>query len=243
MKRILAVLILLCFVLWACKKGNDSFKSTTTLLNASIGMPAITMNLNGDTIISNVAFGAIRYNVSNPSGTYALTFTVNGSTTPLYSVNTGFSSGGSYTSIVYDSANPIVPANSAHLYFQNDVFPSSITDGKCSIRFFDLMTDAGTTDTTGHVFVKIDTGTAVVYGKYYFGTRSFGDFGGSNAFAEADTTTAWLKVVRDTTALLTKTLDSTKIGLQNGKIYSIFLIGAYGETGTKKPRLIVQQHN
>ena len=213
-------------------------------MNAAIGMPAITLNLNGDTTIANIAFGSVRYDVSNPSGTYALTFTANGSSAPLYSVNTGFSSGGSYTAIVYDSASPTLTTNSAKLYFQRDIFPSTITDGKCSIRFFDLLPDTGLT--TGHIFLKIDTGTTVVYGKYYFGNRSFGDFGSSNLFAEADTTTAWLKVVRDTAATTTTipvTLDSTKIGLKNGKIYSVFLIGAFTETGTKKPHLIVHQHN
>jgi hypothetical protein len=244
MKKLLVVLMFASVVLWACKKGSESFYSTTTLMNAAIDMPAITLNLNSDTIISNVGFGSVRYNVSNPSGTYALTFTATGSTNALYSVNTGFSSGSSYTAIVYDSASPTLAANAPHLYFQKDVFPPTITNGKCSIRFFDLVPD--TSASVGHIFVKIDTGTAVVYGKYYFGSRRCGDFGSYNPFAEADTTTAWLKVVRDTaaTAMTTPvTLDSIKVGLGNGNIYSLFLVGAYKGTGAKKPHLIIHQHN
>lgn len=241
MRKLLAVSLLACIVLFACKKGNENFVSTTTLLNAAIGLPAVSLNLNGNPVIANVPYDSIRYNVRNPSGTYALTFTATGIINNLYSVNTGFSSGSGYTSIVYDSANPKDTINNGpHLYFQKDVIPTIVTDGKCSVRFFDLIPD---TVSTGHIFVKVDTGTSVISGKFYFSQRSCGDFGSSNAFAEMDTTSLLLQVVKDTSAALTKTVATYNLGLKNGKIYSIFLTGVFGATGTYLPKLIVQQHN
>lgn len=245
MKKVSAIFILMIsFVLWACKKGSDNFNSSTTLFNAAIGMPPISIFLNGTAAISNDTFGVFKTNARITASTYNVAFVTtlaSGVVDTIYRTVTSFPSGITFSAIVYDSLGG---TTAPILYYNPDNFPATVADGKCSIRFFNLIPNSS------YIYLVNDTGTNTA-GKVFLSRRTFGDFGSNNAFAEYDTTSSKLRILNDT-AVSTSTvrfdstsvrLDSFSTGFKNGKIYSLYLTGTYRGTGILKPKLIVVQNN
>lgn len=244
MKKAIGIFIMMGFILWACKKGSDNFNSSTTLLNASIGMPPISIFLNGVAAISKDSFGVLKTNASIAASTYNVAFVTtlpSGTIDTLYQTVTSFPSGNTYTAIIYDS---LAGTTKPILYYNSDNFPSTVTDGKCSIRFFNLIPNSS------YVYLVNDTGTNTA-GKVFLSRRTFGDFGSNNGFLEYDTTSSKLRILNDTavnTSIVrfdstSVRVDSFSTGFQNGKIYSLYLTGTINGTGILKPKLIVVKHN
>jgi hypothetical protein len=233
-------------MVFACKKGSNNFYSSTTLFNASMNIPTVSIIFNGDTVIGSDSFNIFKTSSAFPSGTYKISmvgYSANGkpdtlSTTAFpFPIITSYLSGATYTAIVYDSlTNP-------KLYYSQDNYPTTVTAGMCSVRFFNLIPNSGA------IYFANDTGTGTL-NQTFLTARTFGDFGTYNAFAEIDTTTTVVHIWNDTATSGTARFDSTSQlltnytkGLYSGKIYSFYLIGRIGETGSLKPQLIVKQEN
>jgi hypothetical protein len=246
MKKLLVILILVCCIVFACKKGSNNFYSSTTLFNASMNISTVSILLNGTAVIDSDSFNVFKTSSAFPSGTYKISMvghSANGtpdtlSTTALpFPIITSYIPGTTYTAIVYDSlSNP-------KLYYSQDNFPTTVTTGTCSVRFFNLIPNSGA------IYLANDTGTGTV-NQVFLTARTFGDFGTYNAFAEIDTTTTVVHIWNDTATSGTVRFDSTSQlltnytkGLYSGKIYSFYLVGKIGETGTLKPQLIIKQEN
>ena len=221
MKKITAI-ILIVVVIGACKKKDSNFSSRITFLNASIAAapPTLSVNLNTDTAITNLAFPNIGYYRTVPSGTFDVHFLLG--STPATSFRTNFESNRDYLCFYYDSATK------GKLFFQKESVPDKTTDGRCAIRFFSLIPN------TSNLALENDTN------KIFLAGQTFNSF--SNSFTEIDTTSRAIKVVMIGTT--TTLLDSVpNRPLVSGKVYTVFFTGSISGTGNQKPKMIFWQHN
>ena len=223
MKNITVILSIIIFIS-ACKKKDSNFSSRITFLNASIAPapPTFSMNLNTDTVVTNLTFPNITYKRTVPSGTFDVHILL--ANTVATSFRTNFESNRDYLCFYYDSAY----TNNHKIFFQKENVPEKTTDGRCAIRFFSLIPG------TSNLALENDTN------KIFLAGQTFNSF--SNTFSEIDTTSRPIKVVMmGTTNTLLDSVPNRP--LVSGKVYTVFFTGSINGTGNQKPKMIFWEHN
>ena len=220
MKYSFLATLLLMLLANACKKADNNFNARISFLNGGIGAEPITIKLNDNIVISKDSFGVLKKLTTVPSGTFKVGFFSGANTLASFAINTNLESGRDYTLFLYDSVSM------GKIFLQKDVLPEKVTEGKCAIRFFSLIPN------TVNLLLQNDTAKRFITGK------SFGTY--SNAFEEADTTSRQIQI-KEFGAVAA--IDSFIKPLVAGKIYTIFLTGSIGGTGTQKPKMFFWDHN
>ena len=211
--------VLLLFVT-ACQKADNNFNARISFLNGSVGAGSFTIKFNEDILIAAIPFDSLKKHSVVPSGTFKIGFYRGTNPAADFSFTTNIESGNDYTCFTFDSVDRY------KVFFQKDILPGKVTDGKCAVRFFSLIPNSE------NLSLQNDTGRVFLSGK------SFASF--ANTFEETDTTSRQIKIK---TTGATAALDSLFKPLVAGKIYTLFLTGSINGTGVQKPKMIFLEHN
>lgn len=203
----------------ACKKG-ENFTSRIYFINGSLGFPPVTLKSDSLPVFTNITYDSVLHTQVTPSGTWALSFSAPGVATVADTTN--LESGATYTSVLYDTAT------SAKIFIRKDVLPATPGEGRCQIRFFNMIKNSNTLTLANDTF------------RYYATTGAFGSFSSGASFTEIDTIAK--PSIRYDSAHFIAWLPT----FRSGKIYSIFLTGRLNDTtisGMYKPKATIQVHN
>lgn len=216
----LPILLLLtaAVIFVACKK-EENFTSHISFVHGALGFPAISLKSDSTALFTSIVYDSLVQNQVTPSGTRVINLSATG-VTPI-SLTTNLESNVIYTGVLYDTAT------SAKLYIRKDAIPAAPGEGRCQVRFFNMIKGSATLTLANDTF------------RYYGTAGAFANFASSNAFTEIDTL-ARPSIRVDSLRFVTRLP-----ALRSGKIYSIFLTGRINDTitGLYKPKAIIQVHN
>jgi len=218
------VLSLLLFTisvyLYSCKKENKNYNSRWTLVNAVPNSRDYSFSFAGEMIDSTLAYGLPLYEKTAPATTGIMEWKHN--TIPFNdsSFMTDIPNGQDYTFIFYDSIGR------QKTWLQKDDWKKS-SDKKGYLRFFPLVIGSKLLN------IRNDTNKTIIQ------SRAFGSFLATGSdFLEVDTFTTKLRLYENATLL--DSLPNTTI--LAGHSYSIYAIGVLGQSGDKRPKMIIHQH-
>ncbi len=202
----------------ACKK-EENFTSRIYFVHGALGFPAITLKSDSLSVFTNIMYDSILRNQTTPSGTRVLSLFYLGRA--AFADTTNLESNAVYTSVLYDTAT------TAKLYIRKDVLPAAASEGRCHVRFFNMIKNSDNLTLANDTF------------RYYATVGKFANFATGATFTEIDT------LARPSIRVDSLHYIARLPTFRSGKIYSIFLTGRINDTiiGLYKPRATVQVHN
>jgi hypothetical protein len=208
----------LCLLVFACSKENKNFNSRFTIINAVPDATGFTL-LVGDVVVdSGVPFGIPKYNMIAPAATTTIKWKHQGSAVYDTILKTDVPNAADFSLFFYDSLKKKKSFLIRDLWQQ----PNSKTQGY--IRFFPMVIGAS------RQMLANDTNKVLVP------ETAFGAF--PEKFTPIDSFTTKLRLYNGSDLL-----DSIPFAsVQPGKSYSIYAIGVLKQTGSRKPKLILHQH-
>ena len=216
--RFLLFVLLLGFA--SCKKENKNYYSRWTLINAVPDSRDYSFSFAGETIDSTLVYGIPLYEKQAPATTGTMEWKHNTSPLNDSSFITDIPNGTDFTFIVYDSLGR------QKTWLQKDDWKRS-SDKKGYIRFFPLVMGGKLLN------IRNDTNKTIIP------SRAFGSFSNPGSdFIEVDSFTTKLRLYENATLL--DSLPNTTIAA--GHSYTIYAVGVLGQAGSKRPKMIIHQH-
>jgi len=198
----------------SCNNKNNTTVPVSSfgLINVSPNAGNVDVSLNGNPVVSNLAYGVDTGYFSVRSGTYTLAIDSAGSSTPLYNEGISFAPGAAYSVFIIDSVSNL------HTAVVADSVAAPSADS-VQLRFFNFSPN------TPPVYVALSGAVISV-------NRSYTDVTTNAGLAQFSlltpgTYTLELRIAGTSTVLLFV----SNITLEGGKVYTLYAKGLAGDTG------------
>lgn len=228
-KRIITLVVII-LVAWACKKENANYTARFTLLNASPDATGFDVKVAGQDLNPSLDFGVLSDYINVPALTDSIQWKLKGAAKYDSSFIGDIPVGSDFSLLFFDSVNS---TSKYQTYFFRDHWQQPASENKAYIRFFPMLVGGDSLNVIRYVNDSVLGNLS--------GSRKFGDFvGGSSGanFATVDTFSQKMWLYNGSVKL-----DSINIQtLKPGKSYSVYIVGVIGNTTTRKPKMIVHEH-